>query len=250
MYFQPTHLMNTNVSTLITGLTCVQMVLQRVDDANKILSGGDQRWMREYVGTESVWTIDLVRLLHDALVQRQHNSLDEKQSIRSPAPYLFCSANFGVDESYNTLDYYEVAFQDDLSRVERLFDLAAEEQLPLFQVHLSLRVLVDFVSRKNCIAIALVDNIVLRGQDSQDNNSYSGHYVIVCGVSYNRNDVNFARTQYSIHSCDDDDSEFCFVLKNPGIWKEQEFVPAQRFDMAWRANGTDQDIILINMNSL
>lgn len=190
--------------------------------------------MRELVGTKSIWTIDLVQLLHYTLERIKVKNLT----------YIFCSTKFGVDENYNTLDYYEDAFQDDLHRVERLFALAAEKQFPLLQAHLSLRVLVDFVSRKNCIAIALIDNRILRGRELDGGDQYSGHYVIVCGVSYDSNDVSYAKTQCLNASADD---EFCFVTVNPGVWKEKEFVLAKRFDAAWRANGTDEDIILINL---
>ena len=227
----------------------------------------DQKGMRERIGTESIWTIDLVSLLHHLLntKQQQHksdianNKRTEPNSINAPLSYVFCSTKFRVEESYNLLGYYKDAYQDDLLRVERLFALAEQERMPLLKVSMmSLNFLVDFVSKKGCVAIVLIDNRVLVSQCSNCNdhildasdtstiNTYSGHYVILCGISYDSNDVNYAKS----HCLEDfvGDENYCMVLKNPGSWKEQEFVSKKRFESAWRANGTDEDAILIHFH--
>jgi hypothetical protein len=231
------------------------MVLQSIEIFNDDhIFWGDQRWMREFVGTESIWTIDLVTLLHHAVT---NVPLGESLPEKCPVHYLFCSTKFGVDESYKLLDYYQAAFQHDLQRVERLFASAFAQNIPLLRVtHLSLKLLIHIISIEGCIAIVLIDNRVLLARDSKSNDgddiscaTYSGHYVILCGISYDTNEVNYAK------SLDDDsldgsidDEQFCIVLKNPGSWKEQEFVTAKRFEAAWRASGTDEDIIFINLH--
>eukprot|EP00804_Cyclotella_cryptica_P016891 CCRYP_001849-RA/>CCRYP_001849-RA protein AED:0.06 eAED:0.04 QI:0/0/0/0.5/1/1/2/0/314 len=280
------------------GLTCIQMILhwlhQSDDDGEMVLSRcfakDDQVWMRELIGTDSIWTIDLVRILHrafngspgcgsrDTLEQKciKEDSLHSdvqmefstspdgplQSSVYATVSFLFCSTNLGVDQSYNRIGYYRDAFQRDAQRVEQLFAVAVAESMPLLQVqHLSLKVLVDFVSRKGCVAIVLVDNRVLLNHgtihedpnkneqfefatNNQSNTSYSGHYVVLCGISYDSNDVCYAKSFSSEDSFDDND--FCMVLKNPGSWKDQELVTAKRFEEAWRSNGTDEDVIIIN----
>ena len=43
----------------------------------------------------------------------------------------------------------------------------------------------------------------------------------------------------------DDRFDFCLVLKNPGIYKQVEYVSPSVFDKARKALGTDQDVIFI-----
>ena len=251
----------------------------------------DQKWMRECVETESIWTIDLVFLLNRILADMRRNKVDSAETealdqppdtktirtknsndvqrkshvyqLRQPhasVNYVFCSTKFGVDESYVKFGYYEEAYANDFKRVERLFSTALKENMPILQIpYLSLQLLVDFVSRKGCVAIVLVDNTILLGRGTKSvgedgylgtaeaSNTYSGHYVILCGISYDSNDISYARSNDCLNdSCYGE--EFCMVLNNPASWKKQEFVTPKRFEAAWRANGTDEDIILINMD--
>lgn len=265
---------------------------QNDEDGENFMRGyseDDQVWMRELIGTNSIWTIDLVCVLYRALcgthgcggrdmlkqkiIHEDSFQIDFQSGLSKPpdgpfqpsiyttASFLFCSTKLGVDKSYNGLGYYRDAFEHDAYRVEQLFALAFEENMPLLQVsHLSLKVLVDFVSRKGCVAIVLVDNRVLMNlgainkdpekseqvedATTQSNSSYSGHYVVLCGISYDCNNLNYAKSFSLEDSFDDND--FCMVIKNPGSWKDQEFVTAWRFEEAWRSCGTDEDIIIIN----
>lgn len=223
----------------------------------------EKAWMIDFVATKSIWTIDLVMLLQhflssdrtsidcttkdDGRCPDQHKCYCPHQlSKNSSSPiaswsYLFCSTKFEVDESYNTLGYYKDAFCSDEQRVKMLFDVAKKQQLPLLRTeHISLDVLVDIISRKDVVAIVLLDNKILRNNDS----SYSGHYVILCGVSNDENDIECAQ----INSPEDDNStkyQFCMVVKNPGLWKRIEYVSPSRFEKAWRATGTDEDVIFL-----
>ena len=270
-----------------TGLTCIQMIHQFIQ-CNETYN---QKWMREFVGTESIWTIDLVFLLHRILTCSRRNNVDATEAealdqslntetigtnsrndaqhkshvcqIGQPhasVKYVFCSTKFGVDESYIKFGYYEEAYANDFKRVERLFSIALQESMPILQIpYLSLELLVSIVSRKGCVAIVLVDNAILLGRGASCNsedgdlrtteasNTYSGHYVVLCGISYDSNDISYTQSNDGLdYSCCGE--EFCMVLNNPGSWKEQEFVTPKRFEAAWRANGTDEDIILINMD--
>ncbi|KAL7526545.1 hypothetical protein ACHAWF_001814 [Thalassiosira exigua] len=229
-------------------------------------------WMIDFVRTKSVWTIDLVVLLEHVLTcgktsenfhgtipslpgdgGQRHNNLQQLSSFGiAPIPsfsYLFCSTNFGVDESYNQLGYYKDAFSADELRVKHLFDISKQHKLPLLRTsHISLDVLVEIVSRKGVVAIVLVDNRVLRN-DVLHICSYSGHYVVLCGISNDENDVNYARHN-SHEDTRDDRHNYCMVLKNPGRSQQSEFVAASVFEKAWRAKGTDEDVIFIASHML
>lgn len=265
----------------------------------------ERSWMIDSVDTESVWTIDLVILLEHILGRETREGLEFPGGNLGDwsgvsASYLFCSTKLGVDESYNRLGYYKHAFQNDEVRVTNRFQLAKELGLPTLCVtRLDLSAVVDVVSRPNCIAIVLVDNVVLLNpqadsktaqhqtelanghsdaslhvgveaemcgdainlvpsdvtelepqgvphnhevpsQQSTEDSSYAGHYVVLCGVSSEPAEVAYAEGKREGLG-----SSFCMVIKNPSSRKPTDFVTPAHFERAWRANGTDDDIIFI-----
>ena len=251
------------------GLTCLQMILQwlRTGDEEGIITTAsleaEKAWMIKYVATKSIWTIDLVMLLeyysHNTTLEDDDDAVHHEQSTSSSCSintkqkvsYLFCSTKFGVDESYNKLGYYKDSFTSDELRVKRLFEMAHERNWSLLQTsHITFRTFVDVVSKQGVVAIVLLDNRVLKGNtiQQQTRSSYSGHYVIVCGVSQNKNDVSYARTNSPYDNCDCNQQQYydyCLVIKNPGIAKQVQFITPSIFEKAWRAKGTDEDVIFI-----
>lgn len=234
------------VDTWDCGLACMQMVVGWLNDSCNTTPEEreeQRKWMMDFVKAKSLWTIDLVMLL-------QHMLEIHSNKVTSFS-YLFCSNQFGIDESYNTFDYYKDAFSEDEIRVKKLFEKAEHQALPLQQVsHMSLNILIELVSRDNVVAIVLLDNTIFNqptGETTSDvdrsEESYSGHYVVLCGVSRDQNDINIA----NINSTRDDSetNNYCFVIKNPGIWKETQFVTPSLFESVWQAKGTDEDVILV-----
>lgn len=241
------------------GLACVQMVMYWLDRNSKAAKSQDNQekhitWMMDFVKTKSLWTIDLVILLQHML-----------QEASSSSTYVFCSNNFGVDESYNKLHYYRDAFSADEVRVRKLFNIAENQNLPLMQVHhMSLNVLISLVSRENVVAIVLVDNHIFTPRDKNqsspshnaetaiditnnetDDSSYSGHYVVLIGISTDKNDVQMSKIMNSQTEDDTELYNYCLVVKNPDVYKEIQFVTPTLFEKSWRAKGTDEDVILI-----
>ena len=124
-----------------------------------------------------------------------------------------------------------------------------------------MEVLVDVVGRKNVVAIVLLDNRILTNISNATapianttTTSYSGHYAILCGISFDKNDIDYARLkssspQHENENDDDDDDddrpEYVMVLKNPGTCRKTELVTPEIFEKAWRAKGTDEDVIFI-----
>jgi hypothetical protein len=108
----------------------------------------------------------------------------------------------------------------------------------------------------NCIAIVLVDNSVLlhskQNNFAVDNNNddrYVGHYVILCGISRQKEDLEKAFCSDAtlvVEGASQEEEDYCLVLCNPG--KQQPklmYVTPSRFERSWRAKGTDDDIIFI-----
>lgn len=236
------------------------------DSTRKIISNNEKAWLIERVATKSIWTIDLVILLQyiqscNPRISNRITNVDKEQEndARECRPigcqlhlpnnfsYLFCSTKFGVEKSYNSLEYYQDAFPSDELRIQNHFLTAHEQKLPLLRTsHLSLQVLVDVISHRGVAAIVLLDNVVLqRTLSHTTSESYSGHYVVLYGISTDEGDIEYAQLNYP-----DDDSntthyDFCIAVKNPASWKQVEFVTPSIFEKAWRARGTDEDVIFI-----
>lgn len=257
----------------IIGITCIQMILQWLRESNN--DNEDKEHMNaddeeihslskaaiadclrleknrliEHIATESIWTIDLVMLLqHIISKETEENSSTNEQYTFS---YLFCSTKFGVDKTYNNIGYYKDAFTSDEIRVNKLFEIAEKQDLPLLETstNLTLQVLVNVVSRKGVVAIVLLDNRILKN-DCNEVSTYCGHYVVLCGISRDEKDIRSAaqlKASVKEEEVQNDDLlyDFCLVLKNPGIYKQVEYVSPCVFDKARKAKGTDQDVIFI-----
>ena len=222
----------------------------------------EKNWLVEYVATESIWTIDLIMLLQHIISDGINSSTEEEEHSSTiinkqySFSYLFCSTKFGVDKTYNNIGYYKDAFTSDEIRVNNLFDIAEKQGLPLLETsttNLTLQVLADIVSRKGVVAIVLLDNRILKNESNEASTTYCGHYVILCGISRDDNDIKCA--QLNAVSVEEEEVQnydrfdFCLVLKNPGIYKHVEYVSPCVFDMARKAKGTDQDVIFIAKES-
>ena len=93
---------------------------------------------------------------------------------------------------------------------------------------------VDFVSRSNCIAIALLDNNILVERRAQSKfhqikskamgkKSFTGHYVVICGISTDERDIAECKWQ-------DKESNYCFIVKNPGSVNATDFISPSHFE--------------------
>ena len=276
------------------GIACLQMVFAWLKEDHRMETSlapspslthlQEQREeLLEAVGTQSVWTVDLVVQIHHFLecaVYDRKESLDLRNSITkenaddtlgnrapiAPATFLFCTTTLEVNEALQDYSYYEKAFDQDRVRVEKLFDFIRKENIPVLRVPtkfacsrdtgpggLPLEHVIHLVQKENCIAIALVDNsILLRGMYGEGcegtealpaNESYVGHYVLIVGVC--REDDFLVGNDGSVKDSSIIASRFKLVICNPGIDEPVSHVEAQLFERAWRASGTDQDIIFI-----
>ena len=253
------------------GIACLQMVMQwgrreeedGVDDGDEedgASSGGaaaarrrrsEAAWLRRMVGTTSIWTIDLVFLVERLFADRSVSG--NAAAPTPPLSYVFCSTKFGVDPDFIELDYYRDQFSADELRVQRLFDLARKgrPRVPLLRTpRLSLESLVDIVDRRGVVAIVLLDNKVLA--NARPMPSYSGHYVLLCGVSRDEDRVRDAHARLLEEGGRRGDgaaatvANFAMVVKNPAHGETVEFVAPSLFEFAWRARGTDEDVVFFS----
>jgi hypothetical protein len=198
----------------------------------------ERAWMLDKIGTQSVWTADLVLLL-DRLF-RQHRDLQQSK-------YLFCSKNLDVNNGHCEIDYYREAFGNDLVRVTENFkELQRLGAATLSHCHLPTQKVVDAVSKGNCVAIVLLDNSILRAETlAGEEDVYMGHYVIISSISRDAEDLKAAQLLDDTTNVE----ELCLVIINPGIAKQRMLITPSRFERAWRAKGTDEDIIFIAKHS-
>lgn len=180
--------------------------------------------MLDTLGTQSVWTIDLFVLFSGMCAEKQ-------------CGYLLCSKTLGVDREHNSLHYYEKAFGKDQMRVDELFAKAHDLGLNMCSAsHLGLAQVIRLVAQPHIVAIILLDNSVLRGTRQ----TYAGHYVILCGLSCDP-----AHARKSRKSDRKSTDEYCMVVKNPGSGNEVDYVSPFLLEKAWRAKGTDDDILFV-----
>jgi hypothetical protein len=224
----------------------------------------ERQVLLEKAATCSIWTSDLVLLLED-LVQTHH-----------PFRYLYCSNTFQVNESFQDMSYYHSAFDHDRIRVQHRFDTIHTQGLPILECHgLSMRRLQHLLMRYagNIMAIVLIDNALLKQASSspcttpllssstsypsimteKSMHEYVGHYLVLAGISYDPDHVALAHAHdVAISSCNDtngndsaESEDYCWVVHNPGIDEPVSFLSPDRLERAWRAAGTDEDLVLI-----
>jgi hypothetical protein len=133
---------------------------------------------------------------------------------------LFCSKEVSFNETLRGFDYYRNAFENDRPRVHQIFQRIRTEHMPTFQVDsMPMSRIIDLVSRNDCIAIALVDNSILLGNADAP---YRGHYIVLVGFQPN-----------------------FFLIQDPGSVESCTKLSLELFERAWRAPGTDEDIIFV-----
>jgi hypothetical protein len=246
------------------------------DDTNTMVAAtsGDhdnQRdWMLQQLQTQSVWTVDLVLLL-DHLIRSSGSSISQQE-----ASFLFSSNTLQVNETLGDIGYYRAAFLEDQRRVREHFgEIKRRQLLTVLQRCLPLEQIVALVREPDCIAICLVDNVVLLAHDDDDivdnddentgdmicsayttasnhagtqqhlhgvDDTYAGHYILLQGTSYQDDHLQQAGGT-SIGA------GYCFVVQNPGR-SGTTYLSPDRFERAWRAEGTDEDILFVTKHNI
>lgn len=275
------------------GIACLLMILQWLRNDNNNQAGYDEleetetiqnnyqankldrKTILSDVGTESIWTSDLMVLLHSWKTNHKANnhwwsfvSWFEESRISKFAFVLASKQIMSADESYRDFQYYKNAFEDDKSRVASTFRDLLQKKVPMLQTAtkgLAMSTVIEIIEQEDCIAIILLDNnILLQGRGEKSNTSdsngsksdcrpYSGHYAILCGTSNDPKHVEIANSGEETTCFKETTSsleKFCFVLCNPDPCRNCDgsnyaFVTPERLEASWRADGTDEDIIFL-----
>jgi len=278
------------------GVACLLMVWSwlRNEETGKLHR--ERNWVVDKIGTKSIWTIDLLFLIHSIANEEYLNTFafksDKKTLLSDDFSYIFCSKKLEVDSGYNDYHYYQKEFRNDVDRVSRLFLRAYNDKLPLLCVpFFSVEAVVRIISQENCVAIVLLDNSVLsctagchsdegdriacssyntltytntdrnetdkcssnsnvgeHGTKSQSHvdcrqrkpsEAYSGHYVVLCGVSTDEVHISHALGN------ENEVASYCLAIKNPACVYPMQYMKPAHFERSWRSSGTDEDIIFI-----
>ena len=249
-------------STWDCGVACTQMVLRwlrpsrysQIDESVPLSFDeiSERKWIIDAGESQSIWTVDIIIILQRLFDEELRQSFDFPLSENDngddawdEARYLYLSKRFGVDETYKAYGYYRDTFERDESRVMKRFVLAKELHLPMCETQIDLGTLVDVISREQCIAMVLIDNAVLKRSGGE----YAGHYVLLVGISTDNQDISQAELHCGKEEERSSSKPFCLVIKNPNRPESISFVTPSLFEKAWKADGTDEDLILIAKTS-
>lgn len=216
------------------GITCLEMICDWLWDSEHRCH--DRRaWMLQLIGTESIWTVDLVWILQ---------SLSDKYPGKFS--YLFCTKELTVNDNLSQFHYYKDAFAQDRPRILNRFTMIAQRNLPTFQCNsLKLDDMIYCIQNTNCIAMVLVDNQILTGNNAPGE-SYTGHYILLLGISKQPECIRLAMNNDPVstshHSTNG--NNICLVLGNPAD-ESASYITLPHFERAWKAPGTDNDIIFV-----
>jgi hypothetical protein len=194
------------------GIACAQMILSAIgcDDANGSAA-------RESIVTKSVWSIDIALFL-----------------FRKGARLLFFTQSIGVRRALKDIEYYTEDWSGDESRVTGLFEAAKQEGMAMYRASLRISQLHLLASLPDCAIIVLADSQMLlsHGSSPSCGTAYRGHYLILVGSS-TTDAGNYNSSGFFV--CD------------PGVIDSLTFVPEKILDEARLAQGTDEDIIIVDL---
>lgn len=271
------------VDTWDCGVACLLMISRWLRDEKGIVE--DKEIAKERtellldIDTRSIWTSDLMHRLqswktntaHDAaafeFVLASQQLMDADESYRTFGYYeqAFEEDQFRVAKTFRDLRHRGVPM---IQTTRRTFETAKRKMFwnrfafgkkttAKRDSGLSLQTVVELVRNENCLAIVLVDNSFLLENPILDpwgesTHEYAGHYVVLCGISEEKKHVEIATNSASktaIAFETKKDAKHCFVLSNPDpsspAFGGYMFVTPRKFESAWRAKGTDEDIIFL-----
>ncbi|GMH26807.1 hypothetical protein Nepgr_028650 [Nepenthes gracilis] len=197
------------------GLACVLMVLQTVG-----VKDCDLQALGMLCRTTSIWTVDLAYLL-------------KKFSIT----FSYFTLTIGVNPNFCMETFYKDQLPNDLVRVDMLFQKAVETGIEIECRSISQEDISLLILSGKYIAIALVDQYKLSRSWLKDvcissfySNSlgYTGHYIVICGYDSNTDE---------------------FEIRDPASPRKHERVSSSCLDEARKSFGTDEDILLISLES-
>jgi len=231
------------------GIACLLMIWSWLAKYRPNLAEIDEERtsLLRMVDTESIWTIDLVYVLHKMEQRRR-----DRKTTTSPFDFLFCSSVFEANTEWKDYSYYSGAFERDQKRTqERLHHIQKER--PSCLQHQKEPPSIDWVIeklRETCtVAILLIDNATLAScMDSEPScRHYAGHYLLLTGVCH-KDPIEHQDDGTDPSSLQDNNDVFLIVFNPNSPRIGVEYILAHHVDEAWKAQGTDQDVIFVRKN--
>ena len=233
-------------------------------------------WITQTIATESIWTIDLLFVLQKHLQGCFDTTLKRRDAIccGGRCSYLLLTRSIAIPKDYANVQYYKSKFQEDRQRVTQRLQQVRKHDESIGMSHdsvrqwrhpLAMQQVIHCIQYKNCIAIALIDHTAFtcygRSDDGSKPKQYIGHYILLTGISYDPSHIQKALSGFHANTvnCSMKPSlelssngiatdEFCLVVQDPShsVQAAPNFVTIQHFEHAWRAYGTDEDILFIS----
>jgi hypothetical protein len=116
------------------GLVCCQMCLKWINQPQAFAA------LTRRCPTQSTWSIDLAYLLHGFGIHTR-----------------YCTITWGADESYKSIEYYQANLDSDASRVNGLFENAANRGLQVEMRSLPIDSIIQLLQPETSVIIILVD---------------------------------------------------------------------------------------------
>lgn len=205
------------------GLACVLMILRALGACRQSFTT-----LRTLCPTTSIWSIDLAHLLRQFGLH-----------------VTFYTVTIGANPHYANEKFYMETMQEDEHRVRRLFQDAAPAGIHVEQRSVRVDELQQLLLSGLWLVLALVDKRQLVWAESGSRRGpswgtsaevainqavgtvdpvYTGHYIVLCGY------------------CSQTD---CFYAKDPAAEAETVSLPSGVVEVARRAFGTDEDLLLV-----
>lgn len=197
------------------GLACVLMVLNTLG-----IQGHDIKSLGQLCCTSSIWTVDLAHLLRLFGVD-----------------VVFLTVTIGANPSFAVETFYKENMEEDGERVNKLFEKAPLVGIQVQWRSFSSQELAMIILSGRYLAIALLDKRKLSYPWLEELclsdccgiiSEYTGHYVVICG-----------------YDMDTDE----FEIRDPASSSEHVKISSNSLDEARKSFGTDEDILVVSLDS-
>ena len=237
------------------GVACLLMVWSWLaSNGTPSRSQDDIHQQRKFflnaIGSQSIWTIDLAFALDQMKDQREKG----EEELVSNFTYQFSSNMLEANAEWKDYTYYAAAFDKDeqrtrqrLNYLKRQSQQATRHGCTIHQQNKrqSISWVIDCVRLSSTVAILLVDNSVLQTcltntsksfETAQQSPSsrYAGHYVVVSGT---------CTDEHVTSNGQECGRGGMLVVYDPNFGMRN--ISAHHLELAWQAQGTDQDVILV-----
>lgn len=187
------------------GLACASSILKTLGMVSL------EKWSGIQTPKRSLWTIEIVHLLHQFGVQQ----------------LIYTTTCLGVNHDYlEKLKFYADEENEDIGVINALFKKAQEDKICILRQSITAEELKNAASSGDYLILALVDCNTL-GKTHSRNASYVGHYILIYGYN-SRLDL--------------------FYAKDPAKDEDVSEIPSDIMDNARKVYGTDEDLVFVSIN--